>query len=152
MLKSDLPITCRTVGPEETFQLATRFAALSQPGNLILLQGDLGAGKTHFVRGFCAGLGMTELWEVDSPTYTLHNHYAVAQGVDHLDLYRFSDAAELDEIHFEELLDAPSIVVIEWPERLRGYSPMPVPDYLVQFAIVDEEVRTITIKLVTGEA
>ena len=144
MLKGDLPYTCQTKSPEETHQLACRFADLTAPGNLVLLRGDLGAGKTQFVRGLCDGLGMAELWEVDSPTYTIVNSYGVGAGVDHIDLYRFQNGSELEEIGFEEMLATSSIKVIEWPERLAGY-PLPPPDFMIHIHIEGASVRTIHI-------
>ena len=147
----DLPFTCNTNDPEQTLGVAARFAQLSQPGDLILLSGPLGAGKTHFVRGFCRGLGMADLWEVDSPTYTIVNHYDVASGVDHLDLYRFQDAADLEEIDFEDMLASDSILLVEWPERLDGY-PIPMPRFVVSFEVGDESSRTIRITAPQEEA
>ena len=139
-----MPRIFHSKSPEDTFNLAARFAALSKPGHLIFLKGRLGAGKTHFVRGFCSGLGLGALWEVDSPTYTIVNRYDVASGIDHIDLYRFQNSCELEEIGFEEILDSRSIKLIEWPERLEDY-PMQLPDYEVQFQVDTPQKRTIQI-------
>ncbi len=144
MKMSDLPCTNQTCDPEETFVLATSFGRLTKPGDLILLQGALAAGKTWFARGICAGMGLTRLWEVDSPTYTVVNHYNVGQGVYHIDLFRFHDTSELDEIGFEEILASSSVKLIEWPERLGDY-PLPAPDFAVRIRIDDEFCRTIDI-------
>ncbi|MDJ0836011.1 MAG: tRNA (adenosine(37)-N6)-threonylcarbamoyltransferase complex ATPase subunit type 1 TsaE [Acidobacteriota bacterium] len=140
----DLPFTGTTHSEAGTVALASAFAACLEPGDVVLLQGELGAGKTNFVRGLCIGLGMADAWEVDSPTYTVVNHYDAGPGLDHLDLYRFSDPAELDEIGFEEMLASPSIVVIEWPERLAGY-PLPGHPRLVRLEILDANSRTVNI-------
>lgn len=141
----DFPYKTQTQTPDETYALAMSLARLVNPGDILLLQGDLGAGKTLFTRGFCAGLGMTDLWEVDSPTYTVVNHYDVGSGVDHIDLYRFSDSGELDEIGFDEIIAAPTIKIIEWPERLVGY-PLSKPVFIIKFQHESELVRSIEIQ------
>lgn len=134
-----------TNGPEATEHVAAQLASSLGQGHVVLLQGPLGAGKTAFVRGLCRGLGFSEPWEVDSPTYTIVNHYPVGAGVDHLDLYRFSDPYELEEIGFDEMLASPSIVVIEWPERLADI-PETTGLWLVQFEILGEQDRRITVQ------
>ena len=140
---NDLPFNGQSTSPEQTFSLAAQFGKLAKTGDVVLLQGPLGAGKTQFARGFCSGMGMDDLWEVDSPTYTVVNHYRVGEGVDHIDLYRFRDQVELDEIGFDEILAAPTVKLIEWPERLDNY-PMP-PAYTVRIRIVDSKRRAIEI-------
>lgn len=129
--------------PEETMAIAAELAALVAPGEAVLLSGPLGAGKTQFARGFCAGLGLAELYLVDSPTYTIVNHYDVGPGVDHLDLYRLNGDDGLEELGFEEMIASPTIKLIEWPERLtQGHLPQ---GWLVRFAISGEEERLITV-------
>ena len=150
MHTQDLLMTFETGNPEETFAVAARFASEIKPGGVILLQGGLGAGKTQFVRGICAGLGMPDLWEVDSPTYTIVNHYDAGPGVDHIDLYRLEDLSGLDEIGFEDLLRAPAIKLIEWPERLIGY-PLTTVDFHVHIQIGNGDRRSIRIAAVRGE-
>lgn len=142
MKMSDLPIFRVTQDDQETMAIAAEFACFSQAGDIILLSGPLGAGKTQFVRGYCEGLGMSEIWEVDSPTYTVVNHYEVASGVDHIDLYRLNGPADLDEIDFEELLASASVKLIEWPEHLPSIQQ---PTYLVRLEVLSHEERSLTI-------
>jgi len=144
MKRNDLPSTHQTSDPEETFELASQFGKMLMPGDLVLLQGSLGAGKTLFVRGVCAGLGLTELWEVDSPTYTVVNHYDVASGVDHIDLYRFNGVEDLEEIGLDEIMDSDTVKLIEWPERLSGFH-LPREAFSVKIRIEDAEKRTLEI-------
>ena len=144
MKLNDLPFTIETHDPEETFQLAGRFSKLTGPGDVVLLHGPLGAGKTLFVRGLCAGLGLAELWQVDSPTYTIANHYDVGPGVDHLDLYRLSGSDDLDEIGFHDMLESATLKVIEWPERLDDHD-LECPVFLVSFKVSGETIRTISV-------
>lgn len=118
--------------PDATAQVAAKLTDVINGPVLILLKGDLGSGKTLFVRGLCAALGMAELWEVDSPTFTIVNHYDVGPGVYHLDLYRLEQEQELDCLNMDEILNSDAIVTVEWPERLPAIE-YAYPVFLVQF-------------------
>ncbi len=144
MKLDDLPCTQQTTSQDETFNLARQFGKLLRPGDLVLLQGPLGAGKTQFTRGVCAGMGLENLWEVDSPTYTVVNHYKAAWGIDHIDLYRFSGEEELEEIGLQDIMESNSVKLIEWPERLSGFH-LPQTAFSVKIRIDDTEKRTIDI-------
>ncbi len=112
----------------ETVELGKIFGAQLVPGAIVLLSGQLGAGKTVFVRGLAAGLGIAPD-EVHSPSFTLVNYYPAATPVYHIDLYRLETGAsaayavDLDEI----LQNEDAIIVIEWAGRL-GNFPLP-PDH-----------------------
>lgn len=109
--------------------LGQLLARLCPPGLTIHLAGDLGAGKTTLVRGFLRGRG--HQGAVPSPTYTLVEPYALADGaVYHLDLYRLGDPEELDYLGLRDLLDGSAILLIEWPERGAGW--LPTPDLLIR--------------------
>jgi tRNA threonylcarbamoyladenosine biosynthesis protein TsaE len=102
----------------ETEAIAEEISATLAPGDVVLIRGDLGAGKTVFVRGLAAGLGL-DGDVVSSPTFTLvHEYRGGRMPLVHLDLYRL-ETAELDEIGLDADLAARGIVVVEWPERLR---------------------------------
>jgi tRNA threonylcarbamoyladenosine biosynthesis protein TsaE len=121
----------RSDSEAETARVAARFAAALEPGTVILLTGDLGAGKTAFVRGMAAGLGI-DPDEISSPTFTLIQEYRPAPrvaGLDlneapghhilmHVDLYRL-EGAEIDDLGLDELGAAGAVVAIEWAEKLR---------------------------------
>ena len=103
----------------DTRQIASTFADSLDAGSVLLLEGDLGAGKTAFVRGLAEGLGI-DADEVTSPTFTLVHEYRGGRlPLIHVDLYRL-DRADLDEIGLDADLAARGIIAIEWPERLSG--------------------------------
>jgi len=106
----------------ETAELARRLAAAARPGDVIALEGDLGAGKSSLARAFIRRLA-GEGEDVPSPTFTLVQFYETpALRVAHFDLYRIDRAAELTEIGLDEALDE-GAAIIEWPERLEGHLP-----------------------------
>jgi tRNA threonylcarbamoyladenosine biosynthesis protein TsaE len=105
---------------EETLALAASLASRLRPGDVLHLHGDLGAGKTHFVKGLARGLELDED-DVLSPTFTLvqvHEGTSGRPGLVHCDLYRVSDTTELEELGLTELPGFKAIAAIEWPERL----------------------------------
>jgi tRNA threonylcarbamoyladenosine biosynthesis protein TsaE len=107
----------QSTSEQQTREIAAAFAKDLRPGAVILLKGDLGAGKTAFVRGLAHGLGINAD-EVTSPTFTLVHEYRGGRlPLVHVDLYRL-DRADLDEIGLDQDLAARGIVAIEWPERL----------------------------------
>lgn len=99
----------------ETEALGEQLAATLAPGDLLLLAGELGAGKTTFVRGLARGLGATAT--VQSPTFTLVRVYPGRVQLAHVDLYRLEKSAELADLGLEELLEA-GVVAVEWGDRL----------------------------------
>ena len=110
------PETVVTQSEEETSAFAERLAAALQPGTFVLLHGDLGAGKTAFVRGLAAGLG-ADPEQVSSPTFVLIQHYKGRLPLTHVDLYRLDTAAAVDDLGLEEM-GGGGVVAIEWAERL----------------------------------
>lgn len=109
--------------PEKTAELARRLADVLQPGTVICLDGDLGAGKTLFVQNLAAALGVKG--EVTSPTFNLMNVYEEGRlPIFHFDLYRLEQEYELEEIGFYDYADAPDgLVLIEWAEKFPACLP-----------------------------
>ncbi len=106
----------------DTAHVASALAARLLPGTVLLLSGDLGAGKTAFVRGLAEGLGVPPD-AVTSPTFTLVHEYRGGRlPLQHVDLYRL-DQADLDTIGLDERLAESGVVAVEWPERLRRRPP-----------------------------
>lgn len=115
-----------THSDEDTHAVAHHLAAQLVPGDVVLLSGDLGAGKTTFVRGLAAGLGI-DPDQVTSPTFTLVHEYRGGRlPLIHVDLYRL-DRADLDEIGLDQDLAATGIVAVEWAERMSRRIPGAVP-------------------------
>ena len=112
---------CETSTEQETLMLGRRLGAALGGGEVVALDGDLGAGKTVFVKGLAMGLGIAR--EILSPTFTLVREYQGRVALYHFDVYRLGDADELFEIGFDEYLDAGGVVVVEWAERIRQYLP-----------------------------
>lgn len=106
-----------TESPEATEAAGERLARHLRTGDLVLLEGPLGAGKTTFVRGLARGVGARG--DVMSPTFQLVRIYPGPLQLAHADLYRLERAAELDQLGFDELLDE-GVLVIEWGDRLAG--------------------------------
>lgn len=127
-------LTGRTKSPEETRALAAAIAPLLRAGDLLILSGDLGGGKTAFVQGLAAAMGIGEA--VTSPTFVLAQTYAGgALRLHHLDLYRLDSAAEVMDLAIPELLADRAVTAIEWGERFLGQLP---PEYLqIRFALGD---------------
>lgn len=108
--------------PDSTAALAARFALILKPGDVLLLEGHIGAGKTHFARNLVQSLQDVPE-DVPSPTFTLIQSYETSKGeVLHADLYRLSGPEELDELGLTDALEA-AICLIEWPDRLGTDAP-----------------------------
>ena len=107
-----------TACEEETEAVGAALAETLRPGDVVALYGDLGAGKTAFVRGLARGLGV---WEtVSSPTFTIVNEYPGKIPLFHFDMYRLRDEQELFDIGWEDYLDRGGVCAREWSERVEG--------------------------------
>ncbi len=107
----------RTGSEEETVAAGVELGRRLRPGTLVLLIGELGAGKTTLAKGIVKGLGAAEPEEVSSPTFTLIHEYGEPVRVYHVDLYRLEEAAEAAALGLEELLEREAVVLVEWGEK-----------------------------------
>ena len=118
--------------------MAARLAAVLRPGDVVTVSGELGAGKTTFVRGACRALGIT--LPVTSPTFTIGHRY---DGVAHLDLYRFAGVSAAEWGDLEPYFDG-TIAFVEWPEA--GEAALPEPRFRVRMRHIDEAHRMIELE------
>lgn len=131
----------------ETYQLGRQIGAQLNGGEILLLSGPLGAGKTVLVKGIAAGLGL-DPEEVTSPTFTLVNPYAGRLTLYHIDLYRLDEGASAAHaVDIDELLrDEEAVLVIEWAERLGGY-PLAGSVWKIVIAGDGDDPRSIIISM-----
>jgi tRNA threonylcarbamoyladenosine biosynthesis protein TsaE len=133
-----------THSPEETIERGREIGAQLKPPALVLLSGELGAGKTTLTKGIASGLGAADEDEVTSPTFTLVHKYERGARVYHVDLYRIGDFHDLETLGLEDILAEQAVVIVEWPDRLTLRTNWPVVE--IRLAHVDEESRSISIE------
>ena len=126
---------------EETEALGAKFASQLKQGGVVALYGDLGMGKTAFVRGMAAGLGLKA--EVSSPTFTLVHEYGGKPPLVHFDMYRVSGWDDLYSTGFFDYLDAGAVLAVEWSENIEA--ALPEQTIRVRFTRLDEQRRQIEI-------
>ena len=135
----------RSSSPAETFNYGHQLGGRLEGGEILLLSGPLGAGKTLFVKGICSALGIDEE-DVTSPSFTLVNPHTGRLRLYHIDLYRLDQGAgaahavDLDDL----LIDEQAVIVIEWPERMGPY-PLPPDVWRINIAGDGDAARTISI-------
>lgn len=126
----------------ETEALAGRLGGQLAPGTLLLLFGDLGAGKTAFIRGLASGLDV-DIEDVSSPTFTIVQEYHGRLRLQHVDLYRLRPGMEVEELGLDELLARGDIVAVEWADRLTDW---PADALVVEIVDLGGDARRITIR------
>lgn len=132
--------TATTRSPDATRALAARLATVVRPGDVVVLAGDLGAGKTTFAQGFAAGLGVTE--QVTSPTFALVRHYRCSAGgavrtLLHADVYRLDHLAEVADLGLVQLVEDDAVALVEWGD--------------VALPILGEDVLTVRLTVGPGD-
>lgn len=128
---------------EETRRIGQSLARRLPCRGVVLLIGDLGAGKTTLAKGIIEALGVANGDEVTSPTYTIVHEYGDPVRVYHIDLYRLDTVAEVRALGFDDLLESEAILLVEWGERFRDL--MPQEHIEIQLRTIDENARTISI-------
>jgi tRNA threonylcarbamoyladenosine biosynthesis protein TsaE len=135
-----------TRSPDETRIVGASLAAVILPGDVVSLSGDLGAGKTVFVQGLAASLGVME--RVTSPTFTIHQQYEGRFTLSHMDVYRLDSFQEVLDLGMEELMEN-SILVIEWGDAIAPLLPRRRLE--VNLRTVDDGTREVTLRPGSGE-
>ena len=133
---------CTTESAEETERFAEKFAQTLAGGETLLLEGELGAGKTHFVKGLAKGLGVDDT--VTSPTFALHNVYFGRLTLNHFDFYRIESSEEVVVIGLDELFrQSDAVAAIEWSERVADL--LPAFCITVKIEKISDSARRITV-------
>ena len=130
-----------TSSPTETEAVAARLGDELRPGDVVTVAGELGSGKTTFVRGACRSLGVTA--PVTSPTFTIGHRYEGTVPVSHLDLYRFTGLSHAEWGDLEPYFDD-AVAFVEWPEA--GAGVLPAPRFRVHMRHSGSDQRAITIE------
>ncbi len=117
----DRALSLRTRTVEETRDVGAALAAVLEPGDVVALSGDLGAGKTSLVQGVARGLGSTD--HVGSPTFTLVREYEGRLRILHMDVYRLDRVQDVFDLGFDEIVDPDAVLLIEWGDAIEGVLP-----------------------------
>jgi tRNA threonylcarbamoyladenosine biosynthesis protein TsaE len=134
-----------TQGAEETHALGVRVGALLRPGDVVVLDGELGTGKTVLAKGIAVALGVTEA--VVSPTFTVVREYDAPTPLVHVDVYRLDHLQELHDLGFDELVGGEAVTVVEWGDRVSGALPADRLRVLLELGESDDD-RIVSIDAV----
>ena len=129
------------IPPTKPFSSGAKSDAQLTPPMLILLSGDLGAGKTTLTKGIASGMGAAAEDEVTSPTFTLVHKYDGRSRVYHVDLYRIGDSHDLETLGLEDIFTESAVVIVEWPEKLSMQTDWPV--IRIQLEHISDDTRRI---------
>ena len=130
-------VVATTASVEQTRDVGSALSSLARPGDVIVLAGDLGAGKTAFVQGFGRGLGVTE--RITSPTFTLVHVYEGSLPIHHLDVYRLEQLSEALDLGLPEMLYEGGVVLIEWGDAIRPLLPHDYLEVRITFSPGDDD-------------
>ena len=144
-----------TKNHKETLAFGEKLGRCLKAGDIVLLFGDLGAGKTTLTQGICLGIGMDNAEYVNSPTFTLINLYQGTLLVNHIDLYRLDSFSEIEALGLEESLFSHSVSIIEWAEKLfqkvepDGAPGLGIDERIeIRISIGEKNIRSFDIKVV----
>jgi tRNA threonylcarbamoyladenosine biosynthesis protein TsaE len=141
-----MTFTTVTRSAADTSALAQRVGALLRPGDVVVLAGELGAGKTVFAKGIALALGITE--PVVSPSFTIVREYDAPVPLVHVDVYRLDHLQELHDLGFDDLVGEESVTVVEWGDRVSAVLPAERLDVRLDAGDADDD-RSVTV-IATG--
>lgn len=127
--------------PTKTFYIGRILGEALTAGDIVALTGELGAGKTCLTQGIARGLGVPEVYQITSPTFTLVNEYPGRLNLIHLDVYRLSSSRDLQDLGYEEFFFGKGVTVIEWAEKIQDI--IPEKSLSVTLAYLDQNQRSI---------
>ncbi|GAB6267974.1 MAG: tRNA (adenosine(37)-N6)-threonylcarbamoyltransferase complex ATPase subunit type 1 TsaE [Smithella sp.] len=128
----------------QTEEIACFIGRELREGDVLALSGELGSGKTCFTGGLARGLGVSDKYQITSPTFTLINEYPARCKLYHFDVYRLNSYSEFEDLGYEEYFCGKGIVVIEWAEKI--IQILPADAFFISFEYIDENKRKIVIK------
>lgn len=128
----------------QTIEIARLIGGKLKDGDLLALSGELGSGKTCFTKGLALGLGVSDDYQITSPTFTLINEYPARCKLYHFDVYRLNGYSELEDLGYEEYLSGDGVVVIEWAEKIS--KQIPSDSIFINFEYLDENSRKMIIR------
>lgn len=132
-----MTVVATTTSVDQTRELGAAVSSLARPGDILVLAGDLGAGKTAFVQGFGRGLGVSD--RITSPTFTLVHVYEGRLPVYHLDVYRLEQLSEALDLGLAEMLDDGGVVLIEWGDAILPVLPHDYLEVRITFGPEDDD-------------
>lgn len=139
------PVVVKRFSAESDLRgFAESFGGCLLGGEVLALTGELGAGKTAFTQGLARGLGVPARLAVTSPTFVLHRHYPGRVPLDHLDAYRLSSVLDLEALGIGEILDGPSVTVVEWADKVAPV--FPPRTFWIHIDIIDLSERDMRIQ------
>lgn len=150
MLEEEVPVSSNdrlefiTHSPEETIELGAKLARQLPQPCLVVMEGELGSGKTTLVKGIVSGLGIARQEDVTSPSFTLVHEYGSECKVYHADLYRIEGARELATLGLEDLLEGEATVIVEWGEKLLDLEAE--AQVKIRMELLEGEDRRVTIE------
>ena len=145
---SSEPVLVRTTSVDETRKLGAALAELCRPGDVVLLAGDLGAGKTALAQGLGAALGIEE--PMTSPTFVLARQYEGRYPLHHLDVYRLDQLEEVFDIGLPEMLDEGAVILVEWGDAIATSLPANFLEVRLTFGDDDDDERQLMFRSVGG--
>ena len=128
----------------QTIEIARLIGEKLKDGDLLALSGELGSGKTCFTKGLAKGLGVSEEYQITSPTFTLINEYPARCKLYHFDVYRLSGYSELEDLGYEEYFAGNGVVVVEWADKIDKIIPR--DSIFINFEYVDENRRKMIVR------
>ena len=140
-----MTLVAETTGVAQTRALAASVAEVAGPGDIVLLVGELGAGKTAFAQGFAAGLGVRE--QVTSPTFTLVRTYTGRVRLHHVDVYRLESLQEALDLGLAEMLDEDAVTLVEWGDAVAPVLPRDFLEVRLAYG-ADDDRRTVALRVV----
>jgi tRNA threonylcarbamoyladenosine biosynthesis protein TsaE len=136
-------ITLQTTSPVHTIDLGKAIGARLRGGEVFAIQGPLGSGKTHLIKGIALGVGAEHMDQVNSPTFVLVNEYQGRLDMYHIDAYRLDDPRDFELLGFDDFLYDHAVVLVEWADKVRQVLA-PLNPIRIELAHVSDDVRSVT--------